>query len=94
MDANLRLGVPADAREYSLGDPAEYHPISGDAEEFIVDGWTGGCGCGRAGRIRMVPLKVSRSTITAQSRGSVNVLVQPENASLEAMATLPSLPSR
>lgn len=29
-----------------------------------------------------------RSTIAAQSRGSVKVLVQEENASLEAMATL------
>jgi len=34
----------------------------------------------------MVPLNVSRSTIAAQSRGSVKVLVQPENDSLEAIA--------
>ena len=34
----------------------------------------------------MVPLKVSRSTMAAQRRGSVKVLVQPENDSLEAMA--------
>ena len=34
----------------------------------------------------MVPLKVNRSTIAAQRRGSVNVLVQPENDSLLAMA--------
>ena len=34
----------------------------------------------------MVPLKVSRSTMAAQSRGSVKVLVQPENDSLEAIA--------
>ena len=32
------------------------------------------------------PLKVSRSTIAAQSRGSVKVFVQPENGSLEAIA--------
>ena len=36
----------------------------------------------------MVALKVSRSTIAAQRRGSVKVLVQPLNDSLEAMATL------
>lgn len=36
----------------------------------------------------MVPLKVRRSTIAAQSRGSVKVLVQPANDSFEAMATL------
>jgi hypothetical protein len=36
----------------------------------------------------MLPAKVSRSTIAAQSRGSVNVLVQPENDSLLAIATL------
>ncbi len=35
----------------------------------------------------MVPWKVSRSTIAAQSRGSVKVLVQPEKLSLDAMAT-------
>jgi hypothetical protein len=35
----------------------------------------------------MLPPKVSRSTIAAQSRGSVNVLVQAEKASFEAMAT-------
>ena len=49
-------------------------------------------------------LKVSRSTMAAQSRGSVNVFVQPENDALEAMATLffrrsyrvpgPSVPER
>jgi hypothetical protein len=36
----------------------------------------------------MVPLKVSRSTIAAHSRGSVKVLVQPLNDSLGAIATL------
>lgn len=36
----------------------------------------------------MVPLNVSRSTMAAQSRGSVNVFVQPPKDSLEAMATL------
>ena len=36
----------------------------------------------------MVALKVSRSTIAAQRRGSVKVLVQPLKDSLEAMATL------
>ena len=36
----------------------------------------------------MLPPKVSRSTMAAQSRGSVKVLVQPENGSLEAIATL------
>ena len=36
----------------------------------------------------MVPLKVSRSTMAAQSRGSVNVLVQPLKLSFEAMAML------
>lgn len=30
------------------------------------------------------PLKVSRSTMAAQSLGSVKVLVQPENGSLDA----------
>jgi len=35
----------------------------------------------------MVPWKVSRSTIAAHKRGSVNVLVQPEKDSLVAMAT-------
>jgi len=34
----------------------------------------------------MVPLKVSRSTIAAHRRGSLKVLVHPENDSLEAMA--------
>ena len=34
----------------------------------------------------MVPLNVSRSTIAAQSLGSVNVFVQPESDSLEAIA--------
>jgi len=34
----------------------------------------------------MVLPNVSRSTMEAQSRGSVNVLVQPEKASLLAMA--------
>ncbi len=34
----------------------------------------------------MVPLNVSRSTIAAQSLGSVNVFVQPENDSLDAIA--------
>lgn len=36
----------------------------------------------------IVPLKVSRSTMAAQSRRSVNVLVQPPKDSFEAMATL------
>ncbi len=36
----------------------------------------------------MVALKVRRSTIAAQSRGSVRVLLQPVNASLEAIALL------
>jgi hypothetical protein len=36
----------------------------------------------------MLPPKVSRSTIAAQSRGSVKVFVQPENDSLDAMARL------
>ena len=36
----------------------------------------------------MVPLKVRRSTMAAQSRGSVKVLVQPAKDSLEAIATL------
>ncbi len=36
----------------------------------------------------MWPLKVRRSTMAAQSRGSVNVFVQPENGSLEAIAML------
>lgn len=35
----------------------------------------------------MLPPKVSRSTIAAQSRGSVKVFVQPEKASLDAIAT-------
>lgn len=35
-----------------------------------------------------VPLNVSRSTIAAQSLEPVNVVVQPPNNSLEAMATL------
>src|SRR5664279_107480 len=35
----------------------------------------------------MLPPKVRRSTIAAQSRASVNVFVQPEKESLEAMAT-------
>ncbi len=38
----------------------------------------------------MVPLKVRRSTMAAQSRGSVKVLVQPEKDSLEAMAITPN----
>jgi hypothetical protein len=38
--------------------------------------------------------KVSRSTIAAQSRGPVKVLVQPPNDSLEAMATLFFPPDR
>lgn len=36
----------------------------------------------------MAPLKVSRSTMAAQSRGSVNVFVHPLKLSFEAMATL------
>jgi hypothetical protein len=32
------------------------------------------------------PLKVNRSTMAAKSLGSVKVLVQPENGSLEAIA--------
>lgn len=36
----------------------------------------------------MVPLNVSRSTMAAQRRGSVNVFVQPPNDSFEAIATL------
>jgi hypothetical protein len=35
----------------------------------------------------MVPLRLSRSTIAAQSLESVNVFVQPEEDSFEAMAT-------
>ena len=35
----------------------------------------------------MVPPKVSRSTMAAQSLGSVKVLVQPEKDSLDAIAT-------
>ena len=35
----------------------------------------------------MAPSKVSRSTMAAQVRGSVNVFVQPPNDSLEAMCT-------
>lgn len=35
-----------------------------------------------------VALKVSRTTIAAQGRGSVNVFDQPVNASLEAIAML------
>lgn len=55
-------------------------------------GWTVARGRGPAGRRRcrvsmMLPAKVSRSTIAAQSRGSVKVLVQPEKDSLLAMAT-------
>jgi len=34
----------------------------------------------------MLPAKVRQSTITAHSRGSVNVFVQPEKDSLEAIA--------
>lgn len=41
----------------------------------------------------IVPLKVRRSTMAAQRRGSVKVLVQPPKDSLEAMATL-FFPSR
>ncbi|APE26019.1 hypothetical protein vnz_36720 [Streptomyces venezuelae] len=36
----------------------------------------------------MVPLNVSRTTMAAQSRASVKVLVQPPDDSLGAMATL------
>ncbi|OKJ18432.1 hypothetical protein AMK23_35360 [Streptomyces sp. CB02130] len=36
----------------------------------------------------IVPLKVRRSTMAAQRRGSVKVLVQPSKDSLKAMATL------
>jgi hypothetical protein len=36
----------------------------------------------------MLPPKVRRSTMAAQRRGSVKVLVQPPKDSLEAMATL------
>lgn len=36
----------------------------------------------------MVALKVSRSTIAAQRRGSEKVFVQPSNDSLEALAPL------
>lgn len=40
-------------------------------------------------RVSMIaPLKVSRSTIAAQRRGSVKVLVHSPNDSLEAIATL------
>jgi hypothetical protein len=35
----------------------------------------------------MVPPKVSRSTMAAQSLGSVKVLVQPEKDSLDAIGT-------
>ena len=35
----------------------------------------------------MVPPKVSRSTMAAHNRGSVNVLVQPPKDSLDAIAT-------
>jgi len=35
----------------------------------------------------MFPPKVSRSTIAAQSLGSVNVFVHPEKDSLDAIAT-------
>jgi len=35
----------------------------------------------------MLPPNVSRSTIAAHSRGSLNVLVQPEKLSLDAIAT-------
>ena len=37
----------------------------------------------------MLPPKVSWSTIAAQSLGSVNVLVQPENNSFDAIAHYP-----
>lgn len=37
----------------------------------------------------IVPPKVSLSTIAAQSLGSVNVFVQPEKDSFDAMATHP-----
>src|SRR5664279_6560273 len=37
----------------------------------------------------MLPPKVSRSTIAAQSRASANVFVRHENESLEAIATVP-----
>jgi hypothetical protein len=36
----------------------------------------------------MLPPKVRRSTMAAQRRGSVKVLVQPPKDSLEAIATL------
>src|SRR3954471_9259746 len=36
----------------------------------------------------MLPPKVKRSTMAAQSRGSVKVFVQPPNDSFEAIATL------
>ena len=36
----------------------------------------------------MLPPKVRRSTMAAQRRGSVKVLVQPPKDSLDAMATL------
>jgi len=36
----------------------------------------------------MWPPKLRRSTIAAHNRGSVKVVVQPENDSLDAMATL------
>lgn len=42
----------------------------------------------------MVPLKVIRSTIAAQSLGSVKVFVQPEKDSLEAIATDAGQPAR
>ena len=38
----------------------------------------------------MVPLKVRRSTIAAQRRGSVKVLVQPENDSFDAVQHWPT----
>jgi hypothetical protein len=52
----------------------------------------GGLGVGLAVGIgavsMMLPPKVSRSTIAAHSRGSVNVLVHEPKLLLEAMATL------
>lgn len=41
----------------------------------------------------MVPLNVNRSTIAAQRRGSVNVFVQPENDSFDAIAIDASMSS-
>jgi hypothetical protein len=40
------------------------------------------------------PAKVSRSTMAAHSRGSVKVLVQPENGSLLAMAMAMAMAER